>query len=500
MMNKKGFAISVVLYTMVILIICIFYLLLGIVRHRYVVGNDLKQTIINGINPGRPPMSKVLSDIVENTLSMTDADSDGTKYVAGDTDIPNYLWYSGKLWRIVAVNSDGSVKLVTQGNMTTIAWDKTSNNTDYSNSQVRKWLNEEFLPTLFNADDLLVNATWDYTAYPIWPRIKLETTNKVTDEKVGLLNVYEFWKTDVAPTKPMDGNSVIKSFLNNGFWWWTMSPKFNSSSVWVVDSRGGITDVNEFDSPNHTVRPSVNLVPGIKITDGDGSKTNPYVIENDKLVGEKNELLSNRISGEYVKFNNTVYRIVGIEEINGAKLTKITMADYSLNKNSLFASVFGLFESDRVYSPNYHIGLSLQQWYQADSTSTVYATNYINDTYKAMIATANDDGIVWYTGPTNGIGNDYTLSKTGTPVSATIGMGYYGEMFSTNFGDGEGSSERIWLITIFSKDYVIECLSNGIVVPDRPLTRNGVRPSFYLKSDVKISGGKGRANDPYEIK
>ena len=41
--------------------------------------------------------------------------------------------------------SDGTIKLVTQNNMTSIALEISNSNTDYSISQIRSWLNDEFL-------------------------------------------------------------------------------------------------------------------------------------------------------------------------------------------------------------------------------------------------------------------------------------------------------------------------------------------------------------------
>ena len=118
-----------------------------------------------------------------------------------------------------------------------------------------------------------------------------------------------------------------------------------------------------------------------------------------------------------------------------------------------------------------------------------------------MIATSgeNGDNIVWYTGPTSGTGEDYTLSKTGTPVSATIGLGYYGEMFSSQFGDGSGSSTNTWLMTIYSSSYVWGVYNYGRADYDGPTSSRGVRPSMYLKSDVKIVSGSGMPHDPYVI-
>lgn len=50
MMNKKGFAISVILYSMVILVISIMYLVLGIVKDRYNLENQLKESAIDYID------------------------------------------------------------------------------------------------------------------------------------------------------------------------------------------------------------------------------------------------------------------------------------------------------------------------------------------------------------------------------------------------------------------------------------------------------------------
>ena len=443
-----------------------------------------------------------LSDKIESTLTLTDAstDIDGTRYVTGDNDIPNYLWYSGKLWRIVAINSDNTIKLVTQGNITTIAWSiesetvdgTTTYNTDYSTSQVRTWLNNEFLPTLANANTLLADSTWDYTTYASGTSTKAEKVNYVEKEKVGLLTIYDFYKVGT-------GSS---SFLNNGYYWWTMSPQTDGSSVWHVDGSGPASIYSPTSS--YGVRPSVNLKSDIQIMGGSGTKSNPYVIGGDKDTGVTSELLSNRISGEYINFNDVLYRIVGIEEIEGQTLTKITMADYSINRNTLSTSV-RFAPSDvssslrRIYSPTYGIGLYLEEWYQADSTSETYATTYIKDNYKEMIATSgeNGDNVVWYTGPTSGNGNDYTLSKTGTPVSATIGLGYYGEMFSSQFGDGYGSSTYTWLMTICASLNVWIVNYTGNAGSSLPGNQNGVRASMYLKSDVKIVSGSGMPHDPY---
>jgi len=437
-----------------------------------------------------------LVDKIISTLTLTDAsnDIDGTRYVTGDNDTPNYLWYSGKLWRILSINGDGSIKLVTQGNMTTIAWN-TTRSTDYSTSQVHSWLNNEFLPTLANSDMVLVDSAWDYTAYSVEHYQKETPVAVITNEKVGLLTIYDYYMTDYL------------SFLNNGYRWCTMSPTQEYSGMYWGVFEDAFDDAMSLIDGNG-VRPSVNLKSDIRIIGGNGTKSNPYVIKGDKDTGTIHELLNNRISGEYINFNNTLYRIVGIEEVNGKKLTKITMADYreDKNKNTLTSLAYNE-DKTQGYSPTSGVGLYLENWYLADRTSSIYAANYINDTYKAMIATNDDDGVVWYNGLIldydSSTGYDYTLAKKGTLVSATIGLPYYGEMFSSQFGDGNSSSSNIWLMTISNQSLnsfcIFEVSNSGFMGNPRQVDGSGVRPSMYLKSDVKIVSGSGMPHDPYEI-
>ena len=432
-----------------------------------------------------------LYERVELTLAdkLTDYDIDGTRYVRGETIDNNYVWYSGKMWRIVALNSNGTVKLVTQNNMTAIAW-AVASRTDYSQSQARSWLNNEFSATINT--DLIIDSEWDYTTYESFPTSKLTMTNTATD-KVGLLSVYDYMMTGGTTN-----SSTSETFLNNGYYWWTISRLNNQSEVWHIGNYGnGIGSGSVLSGLG--IRPCVNLKSNITLTEsGTGELKTPYILVDDTKVGQTNELLSSRISGEYIKFNDVKYRIIGKE--NG--LTKITMADYSKNNNTLTTSMpFGTSNDEITFSATNGIGKYLDDWYNATSetdTSGTYTGLYFSETAKAMIAIPSD-GVRWHAGPANGILADYTAANQGTAIEATIGLGRYGEMFSTQFGNGYGSSATIWLITKYNSTSISIVNNLGSAYILNPVDISGVRPSFYLKSDVKITGGSGMPHDPYTI-
>src|SRR5574344_669866 len=59
----------------------------------------------------------------------------------------NYLWYSGFLWRIMGINSDNTVKLITEENVTAISYN-TSGNSNFDGSHEDSWLNDYFYSRL----------------------------------------------------------------------------------------------------------------------------------------------------------------------------------------------------------------------------------------------------------------------------------------------------------------------------------------------------------------
>jgi len=87
----------------------------------------------------------------------------------------------------------------------------------------------------------------------------------VTDA-VGLLNIYEY-------TMSYKNATDSTGYLNNGLYWWTLTP-YSTSRVRYVNNYGGSYDNDSTNS--YGPRPSINLKSAVKIIDGDGTVDNPY--------------------------------------------------------------------------------------------------------------------------------------------------------------------------------------------------------------------------------
>ncbi len=242
-----------------------------------------------------------LIDMVKKDISKENSitDTDGTIYLSGSNDTINfnYVWYSGKLWRIVAINPDGTIKLVTQDEITAITW---NSDTTYKNSWIYQWLNEDFKETLYNYENIIVqNADWNATAAENSTPVRPDSNGTIVNGDVGLLNAYEY-------SQAYKNASTSTNYLNIGYYWWLITP-YSGSNVRRVNSNGSLYNVAP-GSLALGVRPSINLKSNIGIVaGGDGSETNPYRINGDKNPGNSGELINTRISGEYVEVDNKKY-------------------------------------------------------------------------------------------------------------------------------------------------------------------------------------------------
>ena len=439
--------------------------------------------------------ANIKSQIVSNQSDtcQTYVEEDGITYISGTADCIdfNYVWYSGKLWRITAIYPDGTMKMITDDNITIIKYGSNVNfYTDASNSSyIYQWLNEDFLDTLYNYENIIVtDASWNATnsnASSISEvSTKLPETTMIT-ASVGLLNSYEYYKS-------YENTSYSNGYLNNGYYWWLLNP-YSSSFIWNVSSNGDAS--NNAPSFASGARPSINLQSGITINGGTGTSDDPYTISGDKeTITAGTTLLNTRESGEYVNFDGELYRIVGIEN-NTTKLNKMDYVRDESNevilKNFSSSTTFGSGNSDTYW--DYYLN---NTWY-----------NSINETYKNMLVTGT-----YFLGTTSinykasicaTTSNTVTTAdceKTSNTWTGYVGLPRYGEMFASQQGSGYSSSENMWLITPYS--------SSGVWIVNRhgsagssgsPSDADGARPSINLSSAVKITSGTGLKNDPFEI-
>ncbi len=443
---------------------------------------------------------KLLDKINEKIDDFNSINDGETTFLSGTNDQINfnYVWYSGKLWRITSINSDNTMKMITQDTITAIDWGA---DITYKDSWIYQWLNEDFLDTLENQENVIVqNAKWNAT------NNENKTPSKPTEEtmvegNVGLLNAYEHSQS--YKNIGADYNAYGSGYLNIRYQWWLITSQYNLSIHYVVTGGDLGNSSPSSDGGGFGVRPCINLKSDILVIGGKGTQENPYRISGDKSISKINDKLNSRVSGEYVNFDGKKYRIVGIEN----DTTKLTSVDYIRDvDNTIMKKDFGssnnwiaavASDSDDKYW-SYYLN---NTWY-----------NSINEMYKNMLV----DG-TYYLGKLNAgdyknsicSDNDTTETtkkcrKTSSTWTGKVGLPRVGEMFSAMIGKGSTDTNTgILLITPYSNSSYIRYIANTSDLSAYPSPSSfawGVRPSINLNSNVVITGGEGTEQKPYEIK
>jgi len=251
----------------------------------------------------------------------------------------NYITFNGEEagWRIISIETDGTIKIMKMDNLGNRAFDTTNgryqgssgycnnnrygcnvwgsastmldasgnnvetmprqvNSTAYTlpteESSMTKYLNNDYYGTLTNeAKDQIDIHLWNAGPLNYGSGQSLETD--VSQEKaykwrgkVGLINPTDYIKSSTnaictsayysspSPYRCKNNNYMYQSSYN----WWTMSPfsASGSSNVWYVHSEGGMGNNDAYYS--NGVRPVVYLTSDISLS-GTGTKEDPYVIK-----------------------------------------------------------------------------------------------------------------------------------------------------------------------------------------------------------------------------
>ena len=470
--------------------------------------------------PGSEKILEVANSIPSCTRTVTD--TDGTVYISGNSDNPsiysnaitddcvidfNYVWWSGKMWRITAIYPDGAMKMITDNMITLIAFNAKrqvnyytkadeTNGIVESKSYMFQWLNEDFLDTLYNNGTDVIDTTkyWNATmpsntTISTKPAETEATMIPTTTSPVGLLNSYEYYKS-------YQNTSFSNGYLNIGYCWWLLNHYDTLEKVWRVklDGEGS----GYYTTNAHGSRPSIYLKSGISLL-GSGTKENPYHFPYDYDAANTNDEINTRHSGEYVKLKNNdteqLFRIVDIEN----NKTKIVAMDYADNK------------AKRKFATSEDSADTL--WGSGTTTDTNTWYTYLNNTYYPnLVETYGElfDSNLYYLGTSSWnyklsvcanttSGNTRVCDKTSQTGTFDIGLLRYGEMFATQLEYDDSSAIDMWLINRIRTSGLWVVLRSGFYTERGPTDASGARPTVHLKPTVKILSGTGTELDPYVV-
>ena len=405
---------------------------------------------------------------VEESLSgIVRENTENGYYVGNVTD--NYIMFSNMLFRIVRVNDDDSVVIVSNDALANVDY---TNEGRFAGSSLDSWLNDYFYNLLEpEYQDLIKSSSWcDDVVSEGEASSVTKCSRETAKRKVGILSLQDY-------NLSYDG---MVSYLDKSNLSW-YSNFANDNNAWAITSVAaypGSLAATSQDSLLNVV-PAITLKDSVAILDGDGSFTDPYIIL-EKSKARRSSELNKRQIGEYVEYSGYTFRISNILD-DGT--TEVIM-NSALQSDGMQVNIsYTNGNKKKVYNPNQegNIGYKIKN----DMIRYINTGLFVNKKISVPIY----DGKITYKGKHDT--KDYSLLIT---IPSTF------DIFSAR---GSGSTDTgYWLIDSSREDNI-----KAVVRSSGTLTYSsandtitaGVKIKAYFDKDVIIEEGSGTLDDPYTL-
>ena len=275
-LNNKGFAISIILYSVIILIVGILYLLIDILNARHNLLKETNDEIVEYLNKSATTIYGTTKII--NTGKLLYVPENLNYYYYGN-DPNNYVDLSGDLWRIIGVFTIDNVKhlKIVRNNPLKL---EAADNSRIFDSNIFTYLNNDY----YNSIDFqeMINAmNWSISEYSN-DLIPLDAFNKEIENlsslktNIGLISGSDFGFSAGSEYLQNNLSNYSSSKDNN---WLSFSNKYftmsSNETKFNIISDGNLVNTDENEA---YIYPCLYLKKNIYIISGNGNIDNPYIL------------------------------------------------------------------------------------------------------------------------------------------------------------------------------------------------------------------------------
>lgn len=247
-------------------------------------------------------------------------------YVYTTKSDDNYLYFAGRMWRIISIDENNNIKMITEDPQTLLTWNK---DTEFNDSDINIWLNKNE-----NENSGIFEASLKENIDRLMKQNNLIAT-LLTKEEYELLNK--------------------NNYLMNNTPFWIIG---DDNLPAYVDIHGNIK--NDFENSDfYGVRPVIILSSDWLYLSGSGIKDDPYILESNEK-----DVLGKAYVGEYVKYSGYDWKVIGVD----SEKTKLVL-NSSIENTNIFSKY------DNVYSIKEGIGLYLNTEFYNSLENNDYILN-----------------------------------------------------------------------------------------------------------------------------
>ena len=250
-------------------------------------------------NVKEKPAAEKLKELVVTTGDglYEDAYEEGRYFYKGSNP-NNYITFNNETWRIISVESDGTIKILRNESIGNQVWSSTSSNAWDKPANIKTYLNETYLPTITTNQDKIAAHTWSIGAVEeansnLTEQITSENGTQSQSSTIGLITVSEYLRvnTNTEQCGNLNLNNTNKETCKTTNWIQTIVP--SNGYLWTISpdtvifdgvfSVSGTLDMTgnvfaDMADGSNGVAPVLYLSADIKLS-GEGTELSPYVIE-----------------------------------------------------------------------------------------------------------------------------------------------------------------------------------------------------------------------------
>ena len=318
-------------------------------------------------------LGKILRERNVDTLKKYDEEY----YFNGDVN-NNYVKYSGLLWRVIKVDENNFVTLISDNSLTSLAFGTEKN---YENSYVNKWLSSSdddysgiLERNLNNIDNYLYNI--DVCTDSIDSVNNTDCSSYSNNYFIASLSLKDYINAGASNSFINDGENFYTSFTTS------------EGMVWYINKDGKLT--TDIGDKFYGVKPVIKFKNTVEIISGNGTKEDPYIVESD--FG---------LFGSYVNLNDDIWRVIDVND----ELIKLMYTDYLKDGEDYISYKYSIYNNT----------------YDVNKKDTL--AYYLNNTY--LNSLEYNDLIVsrGYSNGYYGKENDYDYALTlDNKVKAKVGL------------------------------------------------------------------------------
>ena len=363
----------------------------------------------------------------------------------------NYLVYSNIVWRIVKINTDESLTLISDESLTKLAYGV--DGVEYKDSNIIKWLNQGIDSTYGGVLEKKLNKVSNYLVKTSVCTDIVDDVEKITCDKanndyyLGLLTVEDYLKTGGKKSFVMNNSPTYLANLNK------------KDQIWYIDDKGNLTQ--SLGDDLFSIRPVITLSPTVAIKSGKGTEKDPYLVDEEKSF-----------FASYVKLGNDLWRIYDERDDN----VKLMLTDYIKDGSNNYKSIY----SNNSYRHNDTINGSLAY--------------YLNHTYLNSLSYKNSILTGYYYNGYYGEDSDFGLKELYVgEIDTKVAVPSIGDVIFDSGLDGFFTSTGIYKNS--ASVYVIHSTE---VTTKKVNSEALVVPCITIKKSL-LTKGNGSKNEPYSM-